>query len=78
MPQRYDDARDDYVAEDLYVYPAQGQSQQQQADDRYECHRWAVDRTQYDPVESGYDAQRRSEYIRAITACLTARGYTVG
>jgi hypothetical protein len=27
--------------EKLYVYPRQGQSEKQQADDRYECHRWA-------------------------------------
>lgn len=68
---------DGYSDEELYVYPAQGQSEQQQADDRYECHRWAVDQTQYDPTDSDYDAQRRSEYTRAITACLTGRGYTV-
>lgn len=65
------------VDDELYVYPAQGQSEQQQADDRYECHRWAVDQTQYDPVESSYDAGLRADYTRAITACLTGRGYTV-
>lgn len=66
------------VGEEIYVYPARGQSEQQTADDRYECHRWAVDQTGYDPVESSYDANRREEYVRAITACLTGRGYTVG
>ena len=63
--------------EDLYIYPAQGQSEQQQADDRYECHRWAVDETGYDPTESDYDADRRVEHLRAMTACLTGRGYSV-
>jgi hypothetical protein len=63
--------------EQLYVYPARGQSGQQTADDRYECHRWAVDQTGYDPVDSNYDADRREEYLRALTACLTGRGYTV-
>lgn len=63
--------------DELYVYPAQGQSEQQQADDRYECHRWAVDQAQYDPVESSYDAELRADYTRAITACLEGRGYTV-
>ncbi len=61
----------------LYVYPARGQSEQQTADDRYECHRWAVEQTGFDPVESNYDADRREEYLRAVTACLTGRGYTV-
>jgi hypothetical protein len=63
--------------EDLYIYPAQGQSEQQQADDRYECHSWAVEQTGYDPIESDYDADRRAEYLRAMTACLTGRGYSV-
>jgi hypothetical protein len=63
--------------EQVFVYPAQGQSEQQTADDRYDCHRWAVDQTGYDPVEANYDAARREEYQRASTACLTGRGYTV-
>ncbi|MDQ2640994.1 MAG: hypothetical protein M3Y79_10515 [Pseudomonadota bacterium] len=64
-------------AEDLYIYPARGQSEQQQADDRYECHRWAVSETDYDPIDDEYDADLREDYLRAITACLTGRGYTV-
>jgi hypothetical protein len=71
------DAAGSAADEQLYVYPARGQSEQQTADDRYECHRWAVDQTGYDPVESNYDADRREEYLRALTACLTGRGYTV-
>src|SRR5512139_1836495 len=75
-----DDQDEDYPAdrdEDLFVYPAKGQSEQQQADDRYECHRWAADQTRYDPVDSDYDAGRRADYLRAMTACLTGRGYSV-
>lgn len=64
--------------DELYVYPARGQSEQQQADDHYECHRWAVGETGYDPVQGNYDPDRRSDYLRALGACLTARGYTVG
>ena len=30
------------TAEKTFVYPRQGQSEKQQATDRYECHRWAV------------------------------------
>ena len=63
--------------EDLYIYPAQGQSEQQQSDDRYECHSWSVEQTGYDPIESDYDEDRRAEYLRAMTACLTGRGYSV-
>jgi hypothetical protein len=77
----YGDDRDEEYAdeqdEDLFVYPAKGQSEQQQADDRYDCHRWAADQTHYDPVDSSYDADQRADYLRAMTACLTGRGYSV-
>jgi hypothetical protein len=78
-PSPYGDENKDEVAaaDDMYIYPAQGQSDQQQADDKYACHRWAVDQTQYDPTSSEFDAQRRADYVRAMTACLTGRGYTV-
>lgn len=72
-----DEAEPEDQDEDLYVYPAQGQSEQQQADDRYECHRWSVQESGYDPIDSDYDADMRAGYLRALTACLTGRGYSV-
>jgi hypothetical protein len=33
----------------VYVYPSQGQSAGRQDRDRYECHRWAVGRSGFDP-----------------------------
>jgi Glycine-zipper domain len=33
----------------LFVYPLKGQSQEKQDKDRYECHRWAVQQTGFDP-----------------------------
>ena len=33
----------------MYVYPSKGQSQEQQDKDRYDCHRWAVQQTGFDP-----------------------------
>jgi len=33
----------------VYFYPKHGQSKQQQDRDRYECYRWAVKQTGYDP-----------------------------
>jgi hypothetical protein len=68
--------------EKLFIYPRKGQSEKQQATDRYECHRWAVDQTHYDPTQPPGSApgaqasQKRTEYNRAIGACLDARGYT--
>ena len=67
----------------MFIYPRQGRSEKQQADDRYACHRWAVDQTHYDPtqppgsVPETQAGQKRAEYDRAMRACLDGRGYTV-
>ena len=63
----------------IFVYPRQGQSQQKQSDDRYACHSWAVDQTNYDPTTSpvGASETQRDNYRRAMSACLDGRGYTV-
>lgn len=76
-PYGDDEEYDTNVGEDLYIYPARGQSEQQQADDRYQCHRWAAQESDYDPLDDDYDADLRKDYLRAMTACLTGRGYTV-
>jgi hypothetical protein len=69
--------------DELFVYPNAGQSEEQQADDRYACHRWAVEETGYDPslIEPGGDESAlpglRDDYQRAMSACLEGRDYTV-
>jgi hypothetical protein len=69
--------------DELFVYPNAGQSEEQQADDRYACHSWAVEETGYDPslVDPGDDESSlpglRADYHRAMTACLEGRDYTV-
>ncbi len=66
-----------------YVYPKNGQSEEQTAQDRYDCHRWAVSQSGFDPTQSGggvppdQTASRRTEYHRAFAACLDGRGYSV-
>ena len=37
--------------QDVYVYPAKGQSDEQLAEDRYACHRWAVEESGFDPSQ---------------------------
>lgn len=91
----WDDAREGYVvvekpkgAEDaiakatrgrLVVYPNKGQSEDQQAKDRYECHRWAVSESGFDPTleENEYSPKDNDVYRRALAACLEGRDYTV-
>ena len=47
-------------AQDLMIYPAQGQSEERQNKDRYECHNWAVGQTGYDPTNP---PKTQGEYI---------------
>jgi len=68
--------------ERMFIYPRDGQSEAQQAEDRFTCHRWAVDQTGFDPSNPGSQAAEQSpyrpeEYQRATRACLESRGYSV-
>jgi hypothetical protein len=64
----------------VYAYPQQGQSAEQQAKDRGECHANAVAATHLDPDAGGAPAPspaQGEDFRRAEAACLAARGYSV-
>jgi hypothetical protein len=62
---------------DVFVYPRNGQSEQQANTDRYECHSWAVTQTGFDPTRSAQPGTGGvADYRRAMIACLDARGYS--
>jgi len=67
----------------LAVYPLRGQSREQQAKDRYQCHRWAFNQSGFDPTEEGGGVgedeylDRRDQYFDAARACLQDREYSV-
>lgn len=67
----------------LFIYPRKGQSAEQQAKDRYECHAWAAKESGFDPTRAGGGVpveqyvSKRDDYHRAMKACLEARGYSV-
>jgi hypothetical protein len=69
--------------DDFFMYPRNSQSAEEQARDRFECHQWAASQTGFDPSEPGGGVQpalsnsKRSDYRRAITACLEGRQYSV-
>ena len=72
----------DNAQQDLIIYPKNGQSKDQQAADQFECHTWAKGQTGFDPTQPGGGqpggaAMSRSNYDRAMSACLQARGYQV-
>jgi hypothetical protein len=64
-------------ARKLYVYPAAGQSEARLAEDRYQCHVWAVDATGFDPTLGAGTAAEAEGYGRAFTACMEGRSYVV-
>ena len=66
-----------YSSGDWAIYPRYGQSDEELQQDRYECHLWAFERTNYDPSMPYQDNRLRGDYYRAQAACLEGRGYTV-
>ncbi len=40
------------LADDLYVFPAKGQSQQQTERDKYDCYNWGKRQTGFDPMQA--------------------------
>jgi Family of unknown function (DUF6515) len=69
--------------DDLFVYPQHDQTDQQQATDRYECHKWSALQSGFDPTQAGSTASapqpggNLDDYQRAMKACLEGRGYSV-
>jgi len=66
-------------ASDLIAYPKNGQTPEQSGKDKFECYRWAVGQTGFDPTQpgGGTASGNRSNYLRAQAACLEGRGYSV-
>jgi hypothetical protein len=60
----------------VFMYPRQGQDEQQQGRDRDECYHWAMGQIGYDPNKGLLPAQT-TNYYRAMGACLDAHGYSV-
>lgn len=47
----------------VYFYPKQGQSKEQQSRDQYECYNWAVKQTGFDPSQSSIPPERRVKVV---------------
>jgi len=60
--------------------PHNGQTLDQQARDQYDCYRFGVAQTGFDPMTSGPAAAGKpgqTDFDRARAACFEGRGYTV-
>jgi len=82
-PQGVNEEQVPLLADQIFIYPKHGQSEQKQSDDRYACHQWGVKQTGYDPTQLPNNIpqpelnQKREDYQRAMKACLEGRGYSV-
>jgi len=82
-PKDSDVVEEPAILQELYVYPKEGQNDEQTAKDRYECYRWSVDQTGFDPTQPGGNVSEEqhedklADYRRAVSACLEGRGYSV-
>jgi hypothetical protein len=45
---------------EMMIYPAKGQSAEQQQNDEFECHQWAVQQTGYDPTKAQQALQQQT------------------
>jgi len=57
-------------APQFFAYPRMGQNSQTQVRDRTECNDWAL-------AQPGVTGLSDGNYLRAMSACLNGRGYTV-
>jgi hypothetical protein len=69
-------------ATDLFAYPKNGQTAEQQARDKQECRDWATTQTQSGTSSAtgaiaSAGPQTNEAFLRAEGACLEGRGYSV-
>ncbi len=82
-PQDINEEETRPLAEQLFIYPKQGQSEKKQADDRFACHQWSAGQTDYDPSKPAENIKQSElsikyeNYQKAMKACLEGRGYSV-
>jgi len=63
----------------VVAYPAQGQSEAQQQQDRLDCENWAMNQSGLDPdYITEYTTSASAEsYTRAMGACFKGKGYSI-
>lgn len=63
----------------IYFYPNQGQTEQQQDRDRYECYLWAVEKSGFDPSQASLAPHQRVEVIpQPVPGASAAAGAVTG
>ena len=65
------------LAQNLIIYPAKGQSQEQTEKDKFECYSWAKQQTGFDPMVAS-TAPQQSSASKDSTVKGAAKGAAVG
>jgi hypothetical protein len=68
----------DIAGAQMLVYPAKGQSAEQQQKDEFECHQWAVQQTGYDPTATQQAHQQQTAQSGRPVARKAAGGALLG
>ena len=66
------------LAQGPMIYPAQGQSQQQMEQDKYQCYSWAKNNSGFDPMQAHSAAEAPQQPQRGGLFRGAARGAAVG
>lgn len=68
----------DYAGAQMLVYPAKGQSAEQQQKDEFECHQWAAQQTGYDPTATQQAPQQQTTQSSGSVGRKAAGGALLG
>ncbi|MEX6665333.1 hypothetical protein QWI20_15280 [Pseudomonas sp. W2-17] len=76
QPQPVQQAANPY---DVVAYPPEGKPQQEIEQDRYDCYRYAVQQSNFDPAGAAYQPAPEvlGVYRQAMASCYAGRGYSI-
>ena len=63
---------------DIYAYPSQGQTPEQQDRDRYDCYQWAIQQTGFDPSAPNVPPHDRIQVVGGPPAVPPGAGVATG
>lgn len=62
----------------MMIYPAKGQNAEQQQNDEFDCHQWAVQQTGYDPTQAEQAPQQQATQKGGTAVRGAAKGALLG
>ncbi len=63
--------------DELVITPRNQQTATQLSFDRIDCERAAITATGFDPAAAAIEAVRKADFVKAVSSCLEAKGYSV-